>query len=127
MRTLHIFIVRIVEFIIEIKSILFLKKNTAYKYVCCFQHRLVGGNFGKGLPLLIIGVLSAVAGLLAFILPETFRRGLTETIQEEIQVQREGLSNIRYVFNCIYVKYSIVVQIDITRRATFESVLTINS
>ena len=53
------------------------------------------GKFGKGLPLLVFGSLSVVAGLLALILPETLGKDLTETIQEELQSEGKESSDTR--------------------------------
>ena len=64
-------------------------------FLICLQDRLVTGKFGKGLPLLVFGSLSVVAGLLAIILPETLGKDLTETIQEELQSEGKESSDTR--------------------------------
>ena len=53
-----------------------------------FQDRLVGGNIGKGLPLLIFGVFCVIAGLLIFLLPETVGKELPGTIEDGIAFGR---------------------------------------
>ena len=45
---------------------------------------------------MIFGVLSGVAGLLAFLLPETLNKGLTETIREEIEEEKKVFHGNRY-------------------------------
>ena len=51
----------------------------------------MSGKFGKALPLLVFGSLSAIAGLMALLLPETLKRDLPETIQD-------GITFGRYVY-----------------------------
>jgi len=46
------------------------------------QGELIGGDFGKGLPLGIFGVMSVLAGLLCLFLPETLNQKLPDTAQE---------------------------------------------
>ena len=57
------------------------------KYIvrCGFQGKLVEGDFGTALPLIIFGGLSVVAGLLSLILPETKGKVLPETIADAEQ------------------------------------------
>lgn len=43
---------------------------------------LVGGNFGKALPLVIFGAFSISAGLLCLLLPETLNQKLPDTLEE---------------------------------------------
>ena len=52
------------------------------QFFTLFQDRLIGGDFGKALPLIIFGSLSIVAGLLALLLPETLNKHLPETIED---------------------------------------------
>lgn len=43
---------------------------------------LIGGDFGKALPLAIFGVTSVIAGLLCLLLPETLNQKLPDTAEE---------------------------------------------
>ncbi|XP_064619847.1 organic cation transporter protein-like [Lineus longissimus] len=45
---------------------------------------LVGGDFASVLPLVVFGIVSVTAGLLALLLPETRRRRLPETIEDAL-------------------------------------------
>ena len=46
------------------------------------QDRLIGGDIGRALPLIVFGSLSVVAGLLSINLPETLHKQLPETIED---------------------------------------------
>ena len=46
---------------------------------------MLEGPFGKILPLLVFGVTSMAAGLLALILPETGNAKLPDTIQDTVK------------------------------------------
>ena len=46
--------------------------------------------------MLVFGVLAGIAGFLAFVLPETLNKELTETIREEIEEERRVLHGKRY-------------------------------
>lgn len=43
---------------------------------------LIGGDFGKALPLAIFGITSVIAGLLCLFLPETLNQKLPDTVEE---------------------------------------------
>ncbi|XP_069140758.1 organic cation transporter protein-like [Argopecten irradians] len=49
---------------------------------------LVGGKFGKALPLVIFGAFSVSAGLMCLLLPETLHKKLPETIEDGINFNR---------------------------------------
>lgn len=46
------------------------------------QSKVVDGDFGEALPLVIFGGASVVAGVLTLLLPETLNRDLPETIDD---------------------------------------------
>ena len=50
-----------------------------------FQGKLIEGDFGTALPLIIFGGLSVIAGVLALFLPETKGKILPETIEDAEQ------------------------------------------
>jgi OCT family organic cation transporter-like MFS transporter 4/5 len=43
---------------------------------------LIGGDFGKALPLAIFGITSVIAGLLCLFLPETLNQKLPDTVED---------------------------------------------
>ena len=47
-----------------------------------FQEDLVGGQFGRALPLLVFGSATVGAGLLCIFLPETLHKHLPETLED---------------------------------------------
>ena len=49
---------------------------------------MIGGKFGMIEPLVIFGALSIISGLLLFLLPETHRQKLPDTIAEGEQFGR---------------------------------------
>lgn len=57
--------------------------------------QLVSGKFGKALPLLVFGILSVIAGLMALVLPETLKQELPETLQDGIEFGRLGTSSVK--------------------------------
>ena len=60
---------------------------------------MIGGKFGMIEPLVIFGALSIISGLLLFLLPETHKQKLPDTIAEGEQFGR---------YNCYYI-YCILV------------------
>ena len=62
--------------------------ETNRSIVFFFQGKLVEGDFGTALPLIIFGGLSVIAGLLSLILPETKGKILPETIADAQQFGR---------------------------------------
>lgn len=46
------------------------------------QNKVVSGDFGRALPLVIFGAASIAAGILALLLPETLHKELPESIQD---------------------------------------------
>ncbi|KAJ8315874.1 hypothetical protein KUTeg_008024 [Tegillarca granosa] len=51
--------------------------------------KVIPGNFGRALPLVIFGALSVLAGVLAFMLPETKGRDLPETVEDAKQFGKD--------------------------------------
>lgn len=47
------------------------------------------GNYMKSLPLLLFGIVAAIGGFLAFILPETLGRKLPDSIEEAERLDHE--------------------------------------
>lgn len=47
-----------------------------------FQNKVVSGDFGRALPLVVFGAASIVAGVAALMLPETLNKQLPETIKD---------------------------------------------
>ena len=50
--------------------------------VLMLQGEMIGGKFGQVEPLVVFGVLSIIAGILLFLLPETLNEKLPDTIKE---------------------------------------------
>ncbi|XP_052815895.1 organic cation transporter protein-like [Mya arenaria] len=60
---------------------------------------LIGGDFGKGLPLAIFGTMSILAGVLCLFLPETLNQKLPDTAKEAAQFKghRRGVEKEVYI------------------------------
>ncbi|CAL1535389.1 unnamed protein product [Lymnaea stagnalis] len=54
---------------------------------------MIGGAFAQGLPMMVFGAVSILAGALSIALPETLHRTLPETIQDAIDFDKKTKSN----------------------------------
>ena len=73
------------------------QKSIVYEILFYFKGELIGGNFGKALPLAIFGISSVMAGLLCLFLPETLNQKLPDTVEEAIHFK--GYVNIIF---CVF-------------------------
>ena len=51
-------------------------------FLLVFQGMQSEGNFGRNLPLVIVGALTFLAGILSIILPETLNTNLPDSIKD---------------------------------------------
>lgn len=49
---------------------------------------MIGGAFAQGLPMVVFGTVSILAGFLSLALPETLHRTLPESIQDAINFDK---------------------------------------
>ncbi|GFN77870.1 organic cation transporter protein [Plakobranchus ocellatus] len=58
------------------------------------QGAKTGGPLGRGVPLLVCGILVSIAGLLSLLLPETLGRQLPETVEDAKNLSRQTNADV---------------------------------